>query len=79
MQLAQEQPDLCAFIQNCFVNNGHPASVAQLRRLLPVLLSAFSSIRIVVDGLDECDEEEQNSLLTELTKLAGCDNSSSSC
>jgi NACHT domain len=78
-QLVQKQPDLCAFIQNEFVNNGHQASVAQLRQLLPVLLSAFSSIRIIVDGLDECDEKEQNSFLTELTKLAGCNNSSSSC
>lgn len=78
-QLVQKQPDLCAFIQHEFVNNGHQASVAQLRRLLSVLLSAFSSIRIIVDGLDECDEKEQNSFLTELTKLTGCNNSLSSC
>lgn len=34
--------------------------------MLPDLLSAVPSTRIIIDGLDECQERDQKSILTEL-------------
>jgi hypothetical protein len=78
-QLIQKQPELCAMIQSSYVNNGLQPSVPQLKQLLPRLLSTFTSVRIIVDGLDECDEKEQNLILMEMLALAGFKSFSTSC
>lgn len=66
-------------IQSSYVNNGLQPSVPQLKQLLPNLLSTFPSVRIIVDGLDECDDKEQNLILIELLALAGLKSLSTSC
>lgn len=66
-------------IQSRYVNNGLQPSLPQLKQLLPDLLSTFTSVRIIVDGLDECDEKEQNLILVEMLALAGFKSSSTSC
>lgn len=78
-QIIQKEPGLCAYIHENFILQGHQSSVLQMRRMLPTLLSAFSSIRIVVDGVDECDEKQQKAILDEAMALARCENSMNSC
>jgi hypothetical protein len=41
----------------------------QIRRLLPDLLAACSLPHIMIDGLDECSEEDQKAILAELLAL----------
>jgi hypothetical protein len=50
-------------------------SVAQLRKILPILLSSLQSVRIVVDGLDEYEDKDHKPILAELLALAKCNKS----
>jgi NACHT domain len=62
-QLIQKQRDLSAVVQHEFISQGHLATTRSVKRLLGMLLSAFPSVRIVVDGLDECDKKHQEDIL----------------
>ena len=49
----------------------------QLRKLLPELLDTISAIRIIIDGLDECQEKMQKPIMQELLTL--CKSSDGHC
>jgi hypothetical protein len=63
-------------IQREYIDEAFVASVEKMDRLLPSLLPSFLSIRIVVDGIDECTDAEQKSMLEKIRKLAGYNESS---
>jgi hypothetical protein len=45
--------------------------MTQLKELLPNLIKATLSTRIITDGLDECEDKDQKQILQELMKLCG--------
>jgi hypothetical protein len=45
--------------------------MTQLKELLPNLTKATSETRIIIDGLDECEDRDQTQILKELMKLGG--------
>jgi hypothetical protein len=74
VQFLRSNLDLAPFIFDNYANKGLTPSIVRLRKLLPELLATLSSIRIIVDGLDEYPESDQRIILTELigfSKLPG--------
>jgi hypothetical protein len=70
IQLVRYEPALAAHVCANYIHQGVPASVAQLRKLLPDMLSAVARPRILVDGLDECNADSLPQILTELLALS---------
>lgn len=64
-QLIRYEPALATHVCMKFVRQGVSASVAQLRKILPDLLSAVPILQILLDGLDECDPSSQAQILSE--------------
>lgn len=70
-QLLRLNPELSLHIYDDFIQKGCQISMVQLRVLLPQLLLSIASSRIIIDGLDECDQADQKSALLELFKMTG--------
>lgn len=79
VQVLKSNPDLCAMVYDDFIDHNVTPSVVQLRKMLPILLSTAQSARIVVDGLDEFDDRDHKSILTELVALSSCNKSGGTC
>lgn len=62
--------DLAPFIFQNYCNNGLAPSVKNVRKLLTELISTVDTIRICIDGLDECHDEDQKTILQELVSLS---------
>lgn len=77
LELLRSQPYLTSHIFEHYARQGRTPSLGQIKKLLPDLLSAVSSVRIVIDGLDECQEKDQKAILTEL--LSAVKTSTSPC
>jgi hypothetical protein len=77
LELLRSQPHLTSHIFEHYARQGRTPSLGQIKKLLPDLLSAVSSVRIVIDGLDECQEKDQKAILTEL--LSAVRTSTSPC
>lgn len=69
--------DLAPLVWETHVREGHTASIEHLRQILPKLISASPTTRIVIDGLDECDSTEQKRIIDQL--LALCRNEAIHC
>ena len=75
VQLLRINRDLAPHVLENFAFKGVVPSIMQLKTLLPQMLAAVESVRIVVDGLDECDEKDHNpalSILLALAKTSNC-------
>ncbi|KAG4441376.1 hypothetical protein IFR05_003133 [Cadophora sp. M221] len=70
LELLRSQHHLTSHIFEHFARQRQTPSLGQIKKLLPDLLSAVSSVRIVIDGLDECQEKDQKAILTELLSAA---------
>jgi hypothetical protein len=68
-QLLRENLDLAPYIFDNYANKGLAPSVVRLRKLIPELLGTVSSVRIIIDGLDEYPEPDQRTILTDLISL----------
>ena len=78
-QLLQRQTDLAAVVQTKFFNKGHMSTARNVKELLLLILSAFPSVRIVLDGLDECEKKQQEDILKVMFDLVGHKNPSTTC
>ncbi|KAH8650674.1 hypothetical protein BGZ60DRAFT_462571, partial [Tricladium varicosporioides] len=76
-QILRKNKDLAAHVSENYANCGLEPSMMQLRRLLGELLAAIRSSRIIIDGLDECDEHCQKQILSELLRI--CNQAGESC
>ena len=61
--------DLAPLIFDRYVSQSLLPSRSQMRQIIPILISAFHSVRIVIDGLNECDKETQKEVLAEILLL----------
>lgn len=62
-------PDMVPFVVDTYVSKSLTALMKDLRALLPQMLSAMAPGRIVVDGLDECEIEEQANILEDISTI----------
>lgn len=68
-QLLHLNSDLSLHIYDQFIQKGRAPSMVQLRILLEQLLTSIPSSRIVIDGLDECQEADRKEVMLELFKM----------
>lgn len=66
-------------VQDEFISQGHLSTTRNLRRFLHLIIPTFHSVRIIIDGVDECDASEQDAILDESLKLASLGKESTSC
>jgi hypothetical protein len=78
-QLVQRRTDLAAVVHTEFIKKGHFSTARKVKELLLLILSAFPSVRIVLDGLDECEKKQQEDILKVMFDLAGHNIQSTTC
>jgi hypothetical protein len=71
LQLVRNNIELASHISDNYVSRGLTCSMTRLKELLPNLIMATSATRIIIDGLDECEDRDQKQILQELMKLGG--------
>ena len=69
LQLLRQHIDLASLIANEFVYCGSNCGITQLKILVPKLLEIVPFTRIIIDGIDECSNENQKTILRELQAL----------
>jgi Zn-dependent M16 (insulinase) family peptidase len=69
LQILRANKELASHVADRYASQGLTASLFQVRRLLPELIGAISTTRIIIDGLDECSTANQKSILQELSHL----------
>ena len=77
--LIKQHPTLVEFIYGQYITQGLSPSKANLKRLLLDLLSGVACTRLVVDGLDECNDEEQKEILSVLLQFVDIKSDSTEC
>lgn len=70
-QALRANPEPSSWMYDKFISRNLIPSLAQLRILLPTLLSTIPSTRIVLDGVDELEANQQKSILSEIVSLLG--------
>lgn len=78
-QVIQKFPDLAGYVHDEYVLSHSTASLRALRKLLPNLLISAQSSRLVVDGIDECDPDEQKFIIEHILELLPTGTSSHIC
>lgn len=71
LQLIRENIELVSYVSDNYAARGLTCSMTQLKELLPNLIKATLATRIIIDGLDECEDKDQKQILQELMKLCG--------
>ena len=55
---------MVTYVYRTYVDNAQITSMKRMKALLREILSTFKACRIVVDGIDECDVEQQKEILS---------------
>ena len=76
-QLVRADSTLVGFTRRSLVDNGFHPSSRHVKTLFSQVLSSLPYCRILVDGIDECDEGQQKEILSIL--MAQSNNESSKC
>ena len=70
-QLLAANTELAPYILDTFANQALTPTKKHLGAILEKLITSLPSVRIVVDGLDECATNEQEEILGDLLKIKG--------
>ena len=68
-QLIRSRPDLLPYVHHNYVDKTLNPSSKSVRRLLSEMLASIECPRIVLDGIDECDEAEQKEIVSVFLEL----------
>lgn len=68
-QLVKHSPELAEYVMYNHIRNGHEPSVSNCKVLLQSLSTHLGVVRIIIDGLDECELTEIKSILAALQSL----------
>ncbi|RYP76705.1 hypothetical protein DL770_007179 [Monosporascus sp. CRB-9-2] len=85
LQMIEKNTDLIAIAYTDFVLRHPMPSLKVLRAMLigstdkPGILHGMSSCRIVIDGIDECDDKEQRFIIEDLVQFVSANKSSYNC
>lgn len=75
-QLVELNPDHAAYVFDNYIAQRASSSIVKLNEIISDILPTISSCRIIVDGLDECNEDKHQRIISEListTKRNGTD------
>jgi hypothetical protein len=78
-QIIQKHQDLAVYVHDVYFKSYPVPSKKALLVLLPELLQGLGSTRLIIDGIDEWDADEQKELLKDLMQLLSTDSSSYIC
>ena len=70
-QLLTGNASLAPYILETFANNGQKPTKKNLGTILEKMITSLSSLRIVVDGLDEYPQDDQDEMIQDLLKIKG--------
>ena len=70
-QCLAAKPELAPYVLETFANNGLPPSKKSLGVILEKLITSLSSVRIVVDGLDERSQSDYEEVMEDLLRIRG--------
>lgn len=70
-QLLVVNTSLAPYILETFANNGQKATKKNLGIILEKMITSLSSLRILVDGLDECLQDDQEEIIQDLLQIKG--------
>lgn len=68
-QMIQSNPDLAEDVHDRYVITRTTQTQSKFKDLLTDLLSGIPSSRLVIDGIDECEPEEQKFIIQEFSRL----------
>ena len=63
--------ELAPYILETFANNGLRPNKKSLGVILEKLIASLSCVRIIIDGLDECAQNDQEEVLDDLLRIRG--------
>jgi len=70
-QLLVANNDMAPYILETFANHGLTPSKKNLRLVFEKMIASLSSVRIVVDGLDEWPQSDQEEVMDDLLRIKG--------
>ena len=70
-QLLATHSELAPYVLETFANNGQRPNKKSLGLILEKLIGSLSSVRILIDGLDECAQDDQEEILDDLLRIRG--------
>ena len=70
-QLLAQNTTLAPYILEEFANNGRKPTKRNLGKILEKLIATLGSLRIVVDGIDECGQDDQDEIIEDLLNIKG--------
>ena len=70
-QLLAEKVELAPYILEAFANRGQQPTKKNLSTILEKLMGSIDSVRIILDGLDECSQSEQKEIIQDLNRIRG--------
>ena len=70
-QLLAANTELAPYILETFANNGLKPTKKHLGVILEKMIASFTAVRIVVDGLDECPQSDQDEIIQDLLSIKG--------
>lgn len=78
-QLLHCNRDLLSYVYDEYICQGLTSSVPQLKKLIPTLLLSISSVRIVIDSLDESEQKDQTQILNDIIPFASASDIGAVC
>ena len=70
-QLLAQNTTLAPYILEEFANNGQKPTKRNLGKILERLIATLGPLRIVVDGIDECRQDDQDEIIEDLLRIKG--------
>lgn len=70
-QLLARNASLAPYILETFASNGQKPTKRNLGTIIEKMISSLPSLRIVVDGLDECLQDDQDEIMEDLLRIKG--------
>ena len=70
-QLLARDASLSPYILETFANNGQRPTKKTLGAILEKMITSLPSLHIVIDGLDECLQDDQDEIMQDLLKIKG--------
>ena len=70
-QLLAANTEIAPYVIETFANHGLRPTTKNLRAIIEKMILVLPAVRVVVDGLDECSEEDQQEVLENVLKLKG--------
>ena len=70
-QLLAKTTSLAPYVLDTFASHGQKPTKKHLGTILEKMITSLPSLRIVIDGLDECLQDDQDEIMQDLLRIKG--------